>query len=102
MQVLGSRTYQVDDEVRTLSWGTGEDGSARVLDRSEGGITESLFACPAREVELAFSPSGRYGLDDVERTVELSGELCFASDLEDELRQLGIPFTREVRELQPA
>ncbi|MCH4084512.1 MAG: hypothetical protein LKF00_09250 [Olsenella sp.] len=102
MQVLGSHTYKVDDEVRTLSWGTGGDGSAHVLERSEGSLTESLFGCPAREVELAFTPSGAYGLDDVERTVELSGEGCFASDLEDELTQLGIPFTREVRSLQAA
>ncbi len=102
MQELGRRTYQVDDEVRTLTWGMGEDGSAHVLQRTEGSLTESFFGCPAREVELAFAPSAAYGLEDVERTVELSGEDCFASDLEDELTQLGIPFTREARSLQAA
>lgn len=82
-------------ETRTIAWGENEDGTVYVREARAGALTELVFDAEERGLTLAFEPSGRYGLADVEGRVEQCPGNCFIHDFEDALLLWGISYTRK-------
>ena len=91
---MKSKAFDLGDEKRTIEWGM--DGDEVVVRQvSSGDLTDFAYSAGSHVDTVRFTPSDTYGLEDVEQAVEGGGQDFFISDVVNNLKLWGVPYTTE-------